>query len=197
MAKVGDCGFAAGSLTRQSNGRSLGGASNKVPKAVRATERYDDRQGAPARTICLQSVVRTERLRCTLSPIVSVLGSSKRCWGELEPDLLKGLSASMTKRIQMVIDAEGNAIDAFILFAKHRDPAITGRGAGTANTILQETRRRWQLAKSMSCLLRPLVLSNTHRRPKKCTYGRPPPKYVVFDHRYLEGEKELDKNSHH
>jgi len=36
---------------------------------------------------------------------------SKRCWGELEPDLLQRLSASMTKRIQMVLDAEGKAID--------------------------------------------------------------------------------------
>ena len=36
---------------------------------------------------------------------------SERCWGELEPDLLQRLSASMTKRIQMVLDAEGKAID--------------------------------------------------------------------------------------
>ena len=36
---------------------------------------------------------------------------SKKCWGELEPELLQRLSASMTKRIGMVLDSEGETID--------------------------------------------------------------------------------------
>ena len=36
---------------------------------------------------------------------------SKRCWGELEPDLLRRLAVSMKKLFQMVLDAAGKAID--------------------------------------------------------------------------------------
>ena len=105
-----------------------------------------------------------------------------------------------------VIDAEGKAIDRWAGMIMHwvglfrimnvpwsRDSGRGGEGA----TIDLQLRRPWVVMR------RPVLTEMPHGRPitdsdvKKCTYGRPPLKYVDFDHRYLGVENELQKNAHH
>ena len=59
----------------------------------------------------LASVSQTPSQSAQLIRIQHRVRCSKRCWGELEPDLLKRLAVSRKKRIQMVLDAAGKTID--------------------------------------------------------------------------------------